>query len=261
MKSYHDFSDLDIDDSFNDENSRIFDVFDFFEHPTSPETNDENSEHSSSFETNVENRPFFNDDSAIQPIRRDRRRPRKQTSEENFIFTSDIYFFSNINKSVINHHSGLNKLPYVKSKKKEVIELIEKRIFIFVNKKKVSEDMRIFNSRFVNEVKNAGTDSTFEKSRLVMQAYNDSIKHLVLTQSPTIQRVSQRLILCLAAIIFSTKLYFKNVIQAYVQFNIKLNRDFYIKASYELASMLEIENGSIIKIMKPLYEILEAENH
>ena len=64
MKPYHDPSDLDID-SFDDENPRISDVFDFFEHPTSSETNDENSKHSFSFETNVENRLFSNDDSAI----------------------------------------------------------------------------------------------------------------------------------------------------------------------------------------------------
>ena len=252
MKPYYE------DNSFNGENSKISDVSDFFdhlEHFIFLETNDENSEHPFSSETNVENRSFFSDDSAIQPIRRDRGRSRKQISKKNFIFTSDIYFFSNVNKSAPNHH------PYVKSRKKKMIELIEKRIFIFVNKKKMSENMRIFNSRFVNEVKNVDTDSTFEKSRLIVQTYNDSTKHLVLTQLPTIQRVSQRLILCLAAIIFSTKLYFRDVIQAYVQFNIRLNRDFYIKAPYELASMLKVENGSIVKIMKSLYGIPEAENH
>ena len=251
VKPYHDPSDLDIDDennSLNDENPKIFDVSDFPEHPISPETNDENSKDSSFFETN---RPFFSDDSAIQPIRRGRKRSRKQISKKNFIFTLDIYFFSNI----LNHH------PYVKSRKKKMIELIEKRIFMPINKKEMSEKMRIFNSRFVDEVKNVDTDSTFEKSRLMMQAYNDSTKHLVLTQSPTIQRVSQRLILCFAAIVLSIKLYLRNVIQAYVQFNTRLNRDFYIKAPYELASMLRVENGSIIKIMKPLYGVLEVGNH
>ena len=258
VKSYHDPSDLDINDednSFNGENPRIFDVFDFFEHLTSFEANGENSEHLFSPETNAENRPSPNDDSAIQPIKRGRERPRKQISGKNFIFTSDIYFFSNANKPAPNHHS------YVESRKKKMIELIEKRMFISVNKKEISENMRIFNSRFVDEVKNADTNSTFEKSRLVMQAYNDSTKHLVLTQSSTIQRVNQRLILCFAAIIFSTKLYFRNVTQIYVQFNIRLNRDFYIKTPYELTSMLRVENGSIIKIMKSLYEVFEVGNH
>ena len=44
----------------------------------------------------------------------------------------------------------------------------------------------LFNSQFVDEVKNIGTDKAFEKSQLVVQAYNDSEKELVLTQSPTI---------------------------------------------------------------------------
>ena len=252
MKPYYE------NNSFNGENSRIFDVSDFsdhLEHFTFFETNDENSKHFFFFETNVENRSFFNDDSAIQPIRRGRGRSRKQISGKNFIFTSDIYFFSNANKFAPNHH------PYVESRKKKMIELIEKRMFISINKKKMSEGMRIFNSRFVDEMKNVDTNSAFEKSRLIVQAYNDSIKHFVLTQSPTIQRVSQRLILCFAAIIFSTKLYLRNVIQTYVQFNTRLNRDFYIKAPYELASMLRVENGSIIKIMKPLYGVSEVENH
>ena len=254
VKPYHDLSDLGID-SLDGENPRIFDVFDFpdhLEHLISSEANGENPKDSSSSEAN---RPSPSDDSAIQPIRRGRERPRKQISGENFTSIFDIYFFSNANKPAPNHH------PYVESRKKKMIELIEKKVFISVSKKEMSENMRIFNSRFVNEVKNADTKSTFEKSRLIIQTYNDSTKHLVLTQSSTIQRVNQRLILCYAVIILSTKLYFRNVTQIYVQFNIKLNRDFYIKAPYELASMLGVENGSIVKVMKPLYGIFEAENH
>ena len=98
----------------NDENSKISDVSDFLdhlEHLTFLETIDENSEHFFSPEANAENRPSFSDDSAIQSIRRGRRRPRKQISGENFIFTSDIYFFSN--KPAPNHH------PYVESRKKK----------------------------------------------------------------------------------------------------------------------------------------------
>ena len=45
----------------------------------------------------------------------------------------------------------------------------------------VPNGIRIFNSRFVDEVKNAGTSTAFEKSRLVVQAYNDAEKELVLT--------------------------------------------------------------------------------
>ena len=130
-------------DSFNDENSRIFDVFDFFEHFTFFETNDEiskhlisfetngeNSEHSTFFETKSENSTHFfsfetfSDDSTTQSIKRGRGRPRKHASKKNFIFTSDVYFFSN---NFINRHSVSN-IPYVKSKKKMVIESIDSNV-------------------------------------------------------------------------------------------------------------------------------------
>ena len=41
--------------------------------------------------------------------------------------------------------------------------------------------IRIFNLRFVDEIKNPGTETAFEKSRLVVQAYNDQGKELILT--------------------------------------------------------------------------------
>jgi hypothetical protein len=50
----------------------------------------------------------------------------------------------------------------------------------------VPQGVRIFNSRFVDEIKHPSTDKAFEKSRLVVQAYNDQGKDLVLTQSPII---------------------------------------------------------------------------
>jgi len=45
---------------------------------------------------------------------------------------------------------------------------------------------RLFNSWFINKVKNAGTDIAFKKSRLVVQAYNNIEKSVVLTQLPII---------------------------------------------------------------------------
>ena len=50
----------------------------------------------------------------------------------------------------------------------------------------------------MNKVKGKSTDSPYEKSRLVIQAYNDEGKEVILTQSPTIQRASQRLVIALA---------------------------------------------------------------
>jgi hypothetical protein len=81
----------------------------------------------------------------------------------------------------------------------------------------VPEGVRIFNSRFVDEIKNKGTEKEYKKSRLVVQAYNNSEKYMVLTQSPTIQRISQRVILYIAAITIETLgLYLRDISQAYV---------------------------------------------
>ena len=91
------------------------------------------------------------------------------------------------------------------SRRKELNGLLEKGVFEVVNISDIPLGVRIFNSRFVDEIKNPGTDKAFEKSRLVVQAYYDHGKDLVLTQSPTIQRVSQRLILALSAILQEEK--------------------------------------------------------
>jgi hypothetical protein len=92
----------------------------------------------------------------------------------------------------------IQEAPFKNSRRSEINRLLEKGAFEPVNIKDVPQGVRIFNSRFVDEIKHLGTDKAFEKSRLVVQAYNDQDKNLILTQSPTIQRVSQRIILALA---------------------------------------------------------------
>jgi hypothetical protein len=76
------------------------------------------------------------------------------------------------------------------SYQKELASLLEKGVFKIVKLNDVPKAVQLFNSRFVNKIKNPSTDKAFKKSQLVVQAYNDTKKELVLTQSPTIQRVS-----------------------------------------------------------------------
>ena len=201
------------------------------------------------------------------PIKRGRGRPRKHPQHINLnpdiCFVMDDFDTEDSDSFVINE-ADLKLPQFTASRQKEVAGLLEKNVFIVVNRKDIPDDARIFNSRFVDEVKNAGTDKAFEKSRLVVQAYNDVNKGLVLTQSPTIQRVSQRLIVCLAAIFQdNTKLYLRDVTQAYVQSTSNLNRDFYIRPPMEFATMLGIRPNSdtILKVVKPLYGVPEAGNH
>ena len=46
--------------------------------------------------------------------------------------------------------------------------------------------IRVFNLQFVNEIKNTDTNKAFEKFCLVVKAYNDFNKDLVLIQLQTI---------------------------------------------------------------------------
>jgi hypothetical protein len=78
--------------------------------------------------------------------------------------------------------------PFEESQQQEIESLIANGVFEFVqyNLNKYS-GIRIFNLRLVNEVKGKVTSTPYEKSRLIIQAYNNEGKELILTQSPTIQ--------------------------------------------------------------------------
>jgi hypothetical protein len=150
---------------------------------------------------------------------------------------------------------------FAESRQKEINDLIEKDVFQSVDKNDASSDVRIFNFRFVDEIKHFDIDKTFEKSRLVMQTFNDQNKILVLIQSSIIQRINQRLIVCLIVVFSKMNLYLKNITQAYVQSITSLNRDFFVRSSVELIKRLDIASNSILKMIKSLYDVLEIDNH
>ena len=70
---------------------------------------------------------------------------------------------------------------YTASRHTEVTGLLEKGVFQPVNKSVIPKGVRIFQSRFVDEIKHQGTENAYAKSRLVVQAYNDNEKRLILT--------------------------------------------------------------------------------
>lgn len=151
--------------------------------------------------------------------------------------------------------------PFELSQKQEIEGLISKGVFepILYEPEKM-KGIRIFNSRLVNEIKGKGTKSPYEKSRLVIQAYNDKDKQEILTQSPTIQRVSQRLILALAPSLYpNCKLYVRDISQAYVQSKSNLNRLIIAKPPKDIAHLFP--PNTVLRIIKPLYGIPEAGTH
>ena len=79
---------------------------------------------------------------------------------------------------------------------------------------------------------------------------------MIMIQLFTIQRMNQRLILILTAII-DHELYFRNIFQTYVQSIISLIKKFYIRFSTEF----ELKIDHVFKMIKLLYEIFEADIH
>lgn len=127
----------------------------------------------------------------------------------------DDHFNSSTNNS--NHfliENLFQLFQFIVSKQKKINELLKKKIFNLINKNNVSSNIRIFNARFVNEIKNENTKKTYEKSRLIIQTYNDFEKNQIFIQSSIIQRINQRLIICIVAMIENDliKLYFRNII-------------------------------------------------
>jgi hypothetical protein len=103
---------------------------------------------------------------------------------------------------------------FTSSRQKELDSLIKRGVFEFITNTDTPANTRIFNSQFVDQIKLEGTPKAYEKSRLVVQAYKDNGKKTVLTQSPTIQHVSQRLILCLA-LYADLDIHVRDITQAY----------------------------------------------
>ncbi len=149
-------------------------------------------------------------------------------------------------------------LIFQNSRRKEINDLLEKRVFELITIDVVLRDVRIYNFRFVDEIKHVETIETYEKSRLVVQIYNDHDKTLMLIQSFIIQRMSQRIILVLTACIISDcYLYLRNITQTYVQSKISFNRAFFIRSLSEL----DLSKDSILRVVKLLYDVSETETH
>ena len=84
---------------------------------------------------------------------------------------------------------------------------------------------------------------------------------MILTQSPTIQRASQRIIVALAPSLIQQgiDLYLRDVTQAYVQSTTFLNRQILARLPKELQNQYPPETIMIVR--RPLYGIPEAGTH
>ena len=67
----------------------------------------------------------------------------------------------------------VQETPFTDSRRKEINKLLKKGVFAVITERDVLQGVYIFNSRFINKIKHPSIDRAFEKSRLVIQAYND----------------------------------------------------------------------------------------
>jgi hypothetical protein len=142
----------------------------------------------------------------------------------------------------------------------EINDLIAREVFHFIKfNPKVQGSQRIFKTRLVREVKGKNI-KPYEKSRLAVQGYGDDEKEAILTQSPTIQRMSQRLILALGPSLikfFDAKGELRDITQAYIQADDRLTIQIFARLLTELEN--KFPHDTIMKITKPLYGLAESD--
>lgn len=180
---------------------------------------------------------------------RNRQLPTRFRQQEETVGT----FMITENRSI----SNLKPSNFLDSRRKEVEGLLEKGVFEIVSEEDIPTDSSIFRTRFVDQIKHEGTPNAYHKSRLVVQAYNDDNKHSILTQAPTIQRVSQRLLLCCATLVPNSKVALRDISQAYTQSTTRIQRNIFVKPVKEL----EIPSKTLLRVVRPLYGIPEAGTH
>jgi hypothetical protein len=151
--------------------------------------------------------------------------------------------------------------PFEASDDQEINDLVGRGVFKFeLYNETVHGGTRIFKSRLVREIKGK-TTKPYEKSRLVIQGYQDHGKEAILTQSPTIQRCSQRLIMALAPALVQhgMTVQLRDITQAYPQAQTTLKRTILAHLPTELVS--RYPEGTLLHVIKPLYGIAEAGVH
>jgi hypothetical protein len=217
--------------------------------------NDDESENVQSIDENVQSTESSSDDEnqnlASEISTKLIRARRLSLRYQNF---ADITVFLQDDEEI----SSILTFTFADSRRKEINDLLKRQIFELIINSKVFKNVRIFNFRFVDEIKHFDISQAYEKSRLMIQTYNDYEKTLVLTQASIIQRMSQRIILVIAA---STNhhLYLRDITQTYTQSKSSLNRMFFIRSSFDLD--IDLSDDAILRVIKSLYDVSKAKAH
>ncbi|EKD14167.1 polyprotein [Drepanopeziza brunnea f. sp. 'multigermtubi' MB_m1] len=155
------------------------------------------------------------------------------------------------------------RAPFQESRAKELAGLMAQGILqVIPGTDPRAKGAKIFGSRFVDEIKGKGTPTLYEKSRIVVQAFQDKGKTRVLTESPTVQRAGQRLCCALAPSLikdYECQVCGKDITQAYTQSSTKLIRIIVVRPPKEITH--RFPPGTLFLMTGPLYGIPEAKTH
>lgn len=92
-----------------------------------------------------------------------------------------------------------------------------------------AEGHHIYGPRFVDTIKHEGNPNAFEKSRLVVQAYKDTV-HGLLTYAPSVQGVFQYLVFDMCAMNSDLELFARGVSRDYVQSETSSQRVVFVRS-------------------------------
>lgn len=146
---------------------------------------------------------------------------------------------------------------YLASRRKEINGLIQANVFEIADRSSVPAGSRIYGCRFVDSKKTNDDGTTYCKSRLVAQNFRDKDALSIMTKSPTVSRLGQRISVATAAMFPTHAAYTRDISQAYIQSETTLNRSVYVNAPAEM----ELPSDKLLLVKKPLYGIPESGLH
>ncbi|KAF4470049.1 hypothetical protein FALBO_3049, partial [Fusarium albosuccineum] len=193
--------------------------------------------------------------------RRPRGRPRKDRGAEAFVTSKEKAEYELALKLRKEGRITAPGRPFEMSDTAEIDALFGSGVLSAVHIEDVEgSNVQFFGSRIVREVKGKTTEP-YEKSRLVVRGFQDHAKSTILTQAPTIQRASQRILLALCPTLrrFGHKVMLRDISQAYTQSETRLNRAIFLQLPTELKK--KYPEGIVLRVEKPLYGLAEAGLH
>jgi len=135
--------------------------------------------------------------------------------------------------------------------------LKHRRAWKKVHKRDVPAGANILGARFVNAIKQPNTPAEKAKSRFVAQGFGDKEKPFIVHNLSTLRQSSTKLIVSTSAVL-GWRLFSHDVNQAYLQSRDAMTRDLYVRVRPKDAKYFKLQDGELLKLLKPLYGVADS---